>query len=104
MKEVITDLGANVYRLELYVENKGILAYPIAMGVKNKQPAPVVVVLEGENLEILEGLSRTPLGDIGGNQVKKLTWTLKTDKKSVLKAHLESPLFNSTVKQIKIGG
>ncbi len=103
MKEVVTDLGAGVYKLELYVENKGILPYPTAMGAKNKQPAPVVVILEGENLEILEGYKRTPMGDIGGNQVKKLTWTIKTDKK-MIKAHIESPLFDATVKQIKIGG
>ncbi len=103
MKEVVTDLGAGVYRLELFVENNGALPYPIAMGAKNKQPAPVVVILEGENLQFLEGYARTPLGDIGGNQVKKLTWTIKTDKKA-LKAHIESPLFDATVKQIKIGG
>ena len=103
MKEVVTELGAGVYRLELFVENKGVLAYPIAMGAKNKQPAPVVVILEGENLEFLEGYQRTPLGDIGGNQVKKLTWTIKTAKKMV-KVHLESPLFKATVKQINIGG
>ncbi len=103
MKEVITDLGAGVYRLEIYVENKGVLPYPTAMGSKNKQPAPAVVVLEGENLEILEGYQRSPLGDIGGNQVKKITWTIKTDKKT-LKAHIDSPLFDATVKQIKIGG
>jgi hypothetical protein len=103
MKEVVTDLGAGVYRLELYVENKGMLPYPTAMGAKNKQPAPVVVVLEGDNLEFLEGYKRTPMGDIGGNQVKKLTWTIKTDKK-LIKAHIESPLFDATVKQIKIGG
>jgi hypothetical protein len=104
MKEVVTDLGAGVYKLELFVENKGVLPYPTAMGSRNKQPAPVVVVLEGEKLVFLEGYQRTPLGDIGGNQVKKLTWTIKTEKNTVLKAHIESPIFNATVKQIKIGG
>jgi len=103
MKEVITDLGAGVYRLELYGENRGLVPYLTAMGGRNRQPAPVVVVLEGENLEILEGYQRTPLGDIGGNQVKKLTWTIKTDKKT-LKAHIDSPLFDATARQIKIGG
>ncbi len=104
MKEVVTDLGAGVYRLELFIENKGVLPYPTAMGSRNKQPDPVMVILEGENLQFLEGYKRTALGDIGGNQVKKLTWTIKTDKNSILKAHIESPVFGSTVKQIKIGG
>lgn len=101
--EKITDLGAGVYRLEVYVENKGYLPYPIAMGERNKQPAPVIVVLEGEN-ELLEGLKRTPLGRIGGNQVKKLTWLIKSDKKATINIKLESAVFGSKVKQIKIEG
>ncbi len=103
MNEVVTDLGAGVYRLELFVENKGVLPYPTAMGSRNKQPAPVVIILDGENFEFLEGYKRTPLGDIGGNQVKKLTFTIKTTKKTVVKANIESILFSAEVKQIKIG-
>jgi hypothetical protein len=104
MKEVVTDLGAGVYRLELFIENKGVLPYPTAMGSRNKQPAPVVVILDGENLEFLEGYKRTTMGDIGGNQVKKITYTIKTSKKTTLKANIESVLFSGEVKQIKIGG
>jgi hypothetical protein len=104
MKEVVTDLGAGVYRLELFVENKGVLPYPTAMGSRNKQPAPAIVILEGENLEFLEGYKRTSISDIGGNQVKKLTWTVKARKNTVVKARIESPIFGAEVKQIKIGG
>jgi hypothetical protein len=99
----VTDLGAGVYRLELFVENKGFLAYPIAIGERNKQPAPVVLVLEGD-VEILEGLKRTPIGTIGGNQVKKLEWVVRTEKKPMISVKLESAVFGSVVKQIKIGG
>ena len=98
----ITDLGAGVYRLELFIENKGSFSYPIAIGELNKQPAPVVIVLDGE-IDLLQGLKRTPLGTIGGNQVKKLTWLLKTDKKPTIAVTLESLVFGSKVKQIKIG-
>ena len=101
--EKITDLGAGVYKLEIYVENKGYLPYPIAMGQRNSQPAPVVVILEGD-IELLEGIKRTPLGNIGGNQVKKLTWLIKADKKPTISAKIESAVFETDVKQIKIGG
>ncbi len=104
MKEVVTDLGAGVSKLEIFVENRGALPYPTAMGSRNKQPAPVVLVLEGENFEFMEGYKRTPMGDFGGNQVKKLTWIIKSDKKTELRAKLESPIFGAEVKQIKIGG
>jgi len=103
LKEEITPLGAGVYKLEIYFENKGYFAYPVAMGVRNRQPAPVVVTLGGEGFELLEGFSRTPLGEIKGNQVKKLTWILKADRKTEISATIESAVFGNSVKQIKIG-
>jgi len=88
----------------LFFENKGILPYPIAMGTRNRQPAPVMISLEGEGIEFLEGFNRTPLGEIGGNQVKKLTWMVKAERKSDLNIRVDSPAFGSTVRQIRIGG
>lgn len=102
-EEKITDMGAGVFKLELFVENNGYFSWPIAMGQRNRQPAPVVVVLDG-NFELLEGTKRTPLGAIGGNQVRKLTWLVKADKKAVVSAKIESAVFGEKIKQIKIGG
>ncbi len=103
LNEKVTSLGAGVYRLELTVENSGFLPYPTAMGARNRQPAPAMVLLGGDKVEFLEGFPRTPLGDIGGNQVKKLTWLLKTDGKAEIKASLESVLAGTAMKTIKIG-
>ncbi len=102
-KEEITAMGAGIYKLEIYVENKGYLPYPIAIGSRNKQPAPVIVTLDG-NFELLEGIKRTPLGSIGGNQVKKLSWMIKSEKKTQITAKVESAVFTDNVKQINIGG
>lgn len=99
----LTTLGGGVYKLELFVENTGYLSYPIAMGQRNSQPAPVIVVLEGD-IKILEGIKRTPLGPIGGNQVKKLSWIIQTDKNPEIKAIIESAVFGTSEKQIKIAG
>ncbi len=100
--EKITNMGGNVYKVELYIENKGYLPYPIAMGQRNNEPAPVIVILDGE-MQLLEGIKRTPLGGIGGNSVKKLTWLIQTDKKEI-KVKIESAVFGPAEKQIKIGG
>lgn len=99
----VTPLGDGIYKLEVYVENKGFLPYPIAMGQRNNQPAPVVVVLDGD-FDTLEGIKRTPLGNIGGNQLKKLSWIVKSDKKPTITAKIESVVFGTDMKQIKIGG
>ncbi len=101
--EKITDLGDGIYKLEMYFENKGELAYPIAMGQRNNQPAPIIVVLDG-NFEILQGKKRTNLGSLNGNQIKKLSWIIKADKKQKISAKLESAVFTDVVKQINIGG
>jgi hypothetical protein len=95
-------MGGNVYKVELYIENKGYLPYPIAMGQRNNEPAPVIVILDGE-MQLLEGVKRTPLGAIGGNSVKKLTWLIQTDKKEI-NVKIESAVFGPAEKQIKIGG
>src|SRR6056297_2254447 len=101
-QEKITGLGAGVYKLELFIENNGELSYPIAMGQRNSQPAPVVILLEGD-VEFLEGKTRRPLGSIGSNQVKKLTWLIKTGKAETVTAKIESAVFKTEVKQINIG-
>ncbi len=103
LDEKITSLGAGVYKLELFIENKGFLPYPIAMGSRNRQPAPVVISLEGENLEFLEGFRRTPLGDIGGYQVKKITWLLKSEKMAQINVKMESLPFGTREKTITVG-
>ncbi|TNF40363.1 MAG: hypothetical protein EP310_09035, partial [Bacteroidetes bacterium] len=100
--EKITEMGGDVYKVEIYIENKGYLPYPIAMGQRNNQPAPVIVVLD-DDVQILEGIKRTPLGSISGNSVKKLSWIIRTDKKS-FNAKIESAVFGPAEKQIKIGG
>lgn len=100
----LTDLGSGVYRLEIFVENSGYFPYPTAIGSRNQQPAPVVLVLEGNDFELLEGYKRAPLGDIGGNQVKKLTWMIKSEAGKTITAKLESSVFSTDVKSIKIGG
>ncbi len=99
--EQLEEMGAGIYKLELYIENKGQLPYPIAMGQRNSQPAPLVIVLDGD-FELLEGLKRTPMRHIGANQVKKLSWLLKAGSKDVITAKIESAVFPEQVKQIII--
>ncbi|QIA08657.1 M14 family metallopeptidase [Draconibacterium halophilum] len=99
----MTDMGGGIYKLELYVANYGALPYPISMGQRNGQPAPVILTLDGD-MELLEGKLRTPLGAIGANQVKKYTWLLKASKNKSITAGIESAVFTDVVEQIKIGG
>ena len=51
----VTDLGSGVYQLEIWIENNALIPFPIAMGSRNSQPAPAIVVLEGKGVEFLKG-------------------------------------------------
>jgi hypothetical protein len=99
----VTDMGGGIFKLELYVANNGALPYPISMGQRNGQPAPVILTLDGD-MELLEGKLRTPVGAIGANQVKKYAWLLKASKNTSITAGIESTVFTDVVEQIKIGG
>lgn len=102
--EKLTRLASGIYKLEIFIVNNGELAYPIAMGERNNQPAPVILALDGD-FDLLEGKSRTTLGSIGANQLKKYTWLLKTKgKRPTATAKIESVVFTDTMKQINIGG
>ena len=98
----VTDLGAGIYKLEVFVANNGDLPYPIAMGERNSQPAPVILTLKGD-FDLLEGKPRTPIGAMAAKQVKKFTWIMKA-KKGEVTATVESAVFTDVVKQINIGG
>jgi hypothetical protein len=102
-EEKVTSLGAGVYRLEIFVENKAQIPYPTDMGLRNQQPAPVILILEGKDIRILEGLERTPINSLAGNQVRKLTWLVQTGKPGELTAKLESPVIINQVRKISLG-
>lgn len=98
------NLGADVYRVELLVVNTGELSYPISIGERNGQPAPLILVLDGD-IELLEGTKRTRVGRIKAKQVKKLSWVVRSKgKRPTMSATLESAVFEDITKQINIGG
>lgn len=100
----VTSLGAGVYRIEWFVTNQSRTPWPTEMGLRNQQPAPVMAVLKGSDMTILEGLARTPVSPIGGNQSKKLTWLVKNDRNSPVTIELESPVVRKQSVTIPLSG
>ena len=100
----VSSKGGGVYQLDLWVENSSFLSFPTAMGKRNKQPAPAVILLEGEGFSLLSGYARTSLGDLGGKSRKKLTWMVQTDKKAEIEVKLISKSAGKDQTTVKIGG
>jgi len=85
----VTPRGAGIYQLEVWTENRSFLPFPTAMGRRNNQPAPAVLVIEGD-VEILEGSMRTPLNSVAGHSRVKNSWLVKADKSADLEIRLTS--------------
>lgn len=100
--EKVTSLGGDIVRLEVFIENTASLPYPTEMGRRNQQPAPIILSLDTTNAEILQGLARTPVTSIGGNQVKKLTFMLKAKRRSTLNLRLEGVAIMPSQKTVSL--
>lgn len=96
--------GGGVYELNVWIENSSYLPFPTAMGKRNKRPAPAILILEGDNLNVLSGKKRTSVSDIAGLQTKKLKWLVMADKSAQVNIKLDAPYAWGDQKQIKIGG
>jgi hypothetical protein len=100
----LTEKGADIYELELWIENEAYLPFPTAMGKRNKQPAPAIITLKGDDIVLLSGLERTPVQDVGGKSRKKLSWLIRADKKTEVSINLTSKSAGNDQETIKIGG
>ena len=98
----LTPLGGGVYRLETYLENIGNLPYPTYMGQINQQPAPLMVILKGDGLSIIEGKERVRVKSVPGHQAQKLTWVVNAGKSSVLKLSTSCPAILNVEQEVKI--
>ncbi|MBW6497897.1 MAG: hypothetical protein K0B09_05895 [Bacteroidales bacterium] len=98
----VKSLGADVYQLEIWVENTNYLPFPTAMGKRNNQPAPAVLLLESDGLEILQGLSRTPIRSVDGLSFVKLSFVIRMTKGKTIRARLESKSVGHDSKEIRL--
>lgn len=99
-----TEKGGGVYQLEAWVTNEGYFSFPIAMGKRNKVPAPAILTLEGDGIEILSGKKRTPIGEVGGMKSVKYVWLVRSPKKETLTLRLESKQAGNDIETTNIGG
>ncbi len=99
-----TDKGGGVWQLEAWVANEGFLPFPTAMGKRNKAPAPAILTIEGDGIEVLSGKKRTPVSDLGGMKSARYIWLVRGAKKGTLTLKLESKQAGNDSERINIGG
>ena len=100
----ITAIGDGIYRVEVWISNKGKFHFPLAMGSRNKAPAPAVVTLSAKGLSFLQGRERTPLGSIESQQKQKLSWLIRKAKSDEVKLTIQAANARGSETIIKLGG
>jgi hypothetical protein len=100
----VTEKGGGVWQLEAWVANEGFLPFPTAMGKRNKAPAPAILIIEGDGIEVLSGKKRTPVNDLGGMKSTRYVWLLRSTRKGALTLKLESKQAGNDSERINIGG
>lgn len=96
--------GGGVHELTVWVENTGMLPFPTAMGKRNQQPAPAVVILETAGATLLSGKARTPIKELEGRKATKLTWLVRADRTAVVTVRLESANAWGDAAEVTVGG
>ena len=94
--------GSGIYQMEVWVRNENFLPFPTAMGKKNKQPAPAILMIDGTGIRILSGKARTLISAVEGNKAVKITWLIQSEKPVTVSLSLSTKTAGSDVKQIKL--
>ncbi|MEN8121596.1 MAG: M14 family metallopeptidase [Bacteroidota bacterium] len=103
VKTMVKNQGGHVYKLEAWVENKGFLPFPTAMGKKNGHVQVAVLELTGK-VEVLSGKKRTPIRSLEGKSIVKYSWLVQSDTNQDIQISLSSANAGGDSKQIKLGG
>jgi len=103
-KTEVKPLGGGVYGVEVWVENSGYLPYPTAMGRRNTRILPVIVSLEGQGFEIVEGKTRSLVQAIDGHGVQSVRWIVRAERPVKLQVKAETQTAWSDARALDLGG
>ncbi len=95
--------GSGVHELTAWIRNSSYLPFPTAMGGRNQQPAPAILVVKGD-VTFLSGKPRTTIGNLEGNKSVKLSWIIQAERPVDITLTIESKNVWGDQKQINIGG
>lgn len=97
------EIGNNIYRIKVWVENSGYLPYPTAMGERNTRILPVIVTVEGD-IEILEGKKRSLIKSFGQQKSQEVSWLVYLKKPGEIKIQAVTNIAWKDSKVITLGG
>jgi len=99
-----TPLGGGLYEIEAFIENAGYFPYPTAMGRRNNRILPVIVTLEGQGVEVIEGRKRSTVPSVGADGPQKLRWLVRAAKPVKVEIKAATPNAWGGATSLDLGG
>ncbi len=100
----VVDLGAGVFKIKAWIENRGFLPYPTEMGKKNGRIGSVIITLNGKGIKLLNGKRRSIIKSIGGNSIESVEWLVLTVKPTSVRIKSETRIASSDSISVNVGG
>jgi hypothetical protein len=98
------NMGAGIYSVKVWVENKGMIPYPTAMGKRNNRITPLIVSISGKKIKILEGKKRMLVNSLTGLQTKMVKWLIYSKNPISVKINTYTKIAGNDVKTVHLGG
>ncbi len=102
LKTEIETISSDIFKLSVWIQNKNYLPFPTAMGTRNGTPAPAILLIDGKELEFLNGKARTPIIKVDGLETIKLTYMIQAKKGTEISLKLESKFAGSDKAQLTL--
>lgn len=102
LKTNIEVVSSEVYKLEIWVQNENYLPFPTAMGTRNGQPAPAILLLEAKDMKLLNGKARTAILKVDGLKAVKYSYLIQAKKGTEVSIQLESKFAGSDKAKITL--
>lgn len=90
LKTEVEAISADIYKLNVWVQNENYLPFPTAMGTRNSRPAPAILLIDGKDIKLVNGKVRTPINKIEGLKAVKISFLIQAKKGTEVSLKLES--------------
>lgn len=90
LKTEVEAISADIYKVNVWVQNENYLPFPTAMGSRNNRPAPAILLIDGKDVQFVNGKARTPINKVDGLKAIKLSYLIQAKKGTEVSLKLES--------------
>lgn len=90
LKTEVEAISADIYKVNIWVQNENYLPFPTAMGSRNNRPAPAILLIDGKDVQFVNGKARTPINKVDGLKAIKLSYLIQAKKGTEVSLKLES--------------